>query len=210
MGETMSKLKIYGTPRSRTSRVLWLADELGLDYENIPIHFADGGNRKAEYLAINPNGKIPTIDDDGFVLWESMAINFYLARKHDKGLWPKTAAGEALALQWAFWTMTEVETPIVTALQNRMILPVERRDAKLADAAEQQAAAPLKILDRELAKTPYLLGDDFTIADLNVAAVVGAARYCRFDFTALPHVSRWLDACFARPRATAVAPYRKS
>jgi glutathione S-transferase len=205
----MGKLKIYGAPRSRTSRVLWLADELGLDYENIPIQLTDGGTRKAEYLAVNPNGKIPAIDDDGLILWESMAINLHLAKKHDKGLWPKTPADEARALQWAFWAMTEVEMPIVTVLQNRVILPAERRDAKLADAAELQVAAPLRILDQELAKTQYLLGDRFTIADLNVASIVGAARMCRMDLTALPHISRWLDACFARPAAAAVGPYRK-
>jgi glutathione S-transferase len=205
----MSKLKIYGAPRSRTSRVLWLADELGLDYENIPIQLADGGTRKAEYLAVNPNGKIPTIDDDGLILWESMAINLHLAKKHDKGLWPKTPADEARALQWSFWAMTEVEAPIVTALQNRVILPPERRDATLADAAEKQAAAPLRILDQTLAKTQYLLGDSFTIADLNVASIVGAARTGRMDLTALPHLSRWLDACLGRPAATAVSPSRR-
>jgi glutathione S-transferase len=209
MGETMGKLKIYGTVRSRASRVLWLVDELGLDYENIPVHFADGGTRKAEYLAINPNGKIPAIDDDGFVLWESMAITLYLAKKHDKGLWPRTAADEARALQWTFWAMTEVETPIVTTLQNRVILPAERRDAALADAAAQQALGPLKVLDQALAKTSYLLGERFTIADLNVSSVVGAARRCSIDLDQLVHLTRWLDACFARPSATAVSPYSR-
>jgi glutathione S-transferase len=209
MGETMGKLKIYGAPRSRASRVLWLADELGLDYENIPVHFADGGTRSPDYLAVNPNGKIPTIDDDGLILWESMAITLYLARKHDRGFWPKTAADEARALQWTFWAMTEVEAAIVTALQNRVILPVERRDAALANAAEKQAIGPLRVLDQALSKSSYLLGDDFTIADLNVSSVVGASRRAGIDLDSLPHLSRWLDACFARPAATAVAPYRK-
>jgi glutathione S-transferase len=209
MGETMGKLKIYGTPRSRASRVLWLADELGLDYENIPVQFADGGTRKPEYLAINPNAKIPAIDDDGLVLFESMAILLHLAKKHDKGLWPKTAADEARTLQWTFWAMTEAEMPIVTALQNRVILPEERRDAALADAAEKQAMPPLRVLDQALATSRYLLGDSFTIADLTVAAVVGAARRARIDLDVLPHLSRWLDACVERPAATAVAPYRR-
>jgi glutathione S-transferase len=204
----MGKLKIYGAPRSRTSRVLWLADELGLDYENIPIQLTDGGTRKAEYLAVNPNGKIPAIDDDGLILWESMAINLHLAKKHDKGLWPRTPADEARALQWAFWAMTEVEAPIVTALQNRVILPPERRDAALAAKAAEQAMPPLRVLDQALAKSPYLLGDSFTIADLNVSAVVGPANRAGIDLAALPHLSRWLDACLDRPAAASVAPDR--
>jgi glutathione S-transferase len=208
MGETMGKLKIYGTVRSRASRVLWLVDELGLDYENIPVMFADGSTRKPEYLAINPNGKIPAIDDDGVVLFESMAILLHLAKKHDKGFWPKTAADEALTLQWTFWAMTEVEAPIVTALQNRVILPPERRDPALAAKAAEQAMTPLRILDQALAKSPYLLGDSFTIADLNVAAVVGPANRAGIDLAALPHLSRWLDACLGRPAAASVAPDR--
>ena len=82
----MSNLKIYGVPLSRAYRALWMANELGLDYENVPIHFADGSAKTPEYLAVNPNGRIPAIDDNGFKLWESMAINLYLAKKHGSGL----------------------------------------------------------------------------------------------------------------------------
>ncbi len=76
----MSKLKIYGVPLSRAYRALWMANELGLDYENVPIHFADGSAKTAKYLAVNPNGRIPAIDDNGFKLWESMAITFISRR----------------------------------------------------------------------------------------------------------------------------------
>ncbi|HEU0216841.1 MAG TPA: glutathione S-transferase N-terminal domain-containing protein, partial [Stellaceae bacterium] len=81
----MAEVKIYGVPRSRAFRTLWLAKELGLDYENVMIDFADGGTRQPAYLAINPNGHVPAIDDNGFVLWESMAINLYLAKKYGLG-----------------------------------------------------------------------------------------------------------------------------
>src|SRR6266571_8430592 len=87
---TMSNLKVYGVPGSRAYRVLWMVNELGLDYEHVPVHFGDGSARTPEYLAVNPNARIPAIDDAGFKLWESMAINLYLAKKHDKGFWPKT------------------------------------------------------------------------------------------------------------------------
>ena len=96
---TMSDLKIYGVPLSRAYRALWMANELGLDYENVPIHFADGSaGRRRNALAVNPNRRIPAIDDNGFKLWESMAINLYLAKKHGSDLLPKTMEDEAQAI----------------------------------------------------------------------------------------------------------------
>src|SRR6202162_2950254 len=155
---TMSKLKIYGVAGSRAYRTLWMVNELGLEYESIPVHFIDGSAKTREYLAINPNGRIPAIDDDGLKLWESMAINLYLAKKHDKGFWPKTLEGEALALQWSFWAMTEVEKPALAALLHRMFLPEDKRDPKLAEEGEQQLQKPLKVLDDALTSTGYLAG----------------------------------------------------
>src|SRR5437867_8344485 len=129
-------LKIYGIARSRAFRVLWMAKELGVEYEHIPTALAD--TRSPEYLAINPNGHIPAIDDDGFILWESMAINLYLAKKHSVGeLYPTRLEDEVRAWQWSFWGMTEVEPPVHTALMNRAVYPEEKRDAAAADAAEK-------------------------------------------------------------------------
>ena len=99
----MSNLKIYGVPLSRAYRALWMANELGLDHENVPINFADGSAKTPEYLAVNPNGRTQAIDDNAFKLWESMAINLYLAKKHGSVLLPKTMEGEAEAIQWSFW-----------------------------------------------------------------------------------------------------------
>ena len=92
-------LEIYGVARSRAFRTLWMAGELGLDYRLIKVDFADGGTRRPEFLAINPNGHVPVIDDDGFRLWESMAINLYLAKKYggDSGLYPQRLEDEARA-----------------------------------------------------------------------------------------------------------------
>jgi len=147
----MSNLKVYGVAGSRAYRVLWMVNELGLDYEHVPVHFGDGSAQKPEYLAINPNGRIPAIDDDGLKLWESMAINLYLAKKH-RSLWLDTLEGEAQALQWSFWVITEVEKPTLTALLHRIFLPEDKRDPKLADEGEQQLQRPLKVLEDALAK----------------------------------------------------------
>ena len=197
-------LKIYGVARSRAFRTLWMAGELGLPYEHVKIDFADGGTRRPDYLAINPNGHVPTIDDDGFRLWESMAINLYLAKKYGgpAGLYPQRLTDEARAWQWSFWGMTEVERPALTVLLNR-IGPEDLRDDAAADAAERALAAPLKVLDGALAATPYLLGDHFTVADLNVAAILAWARQARVDLSAVPKAEAWLKTCHDRPAAQA-------
>src|SRR5262249_53307767 len=166
-------LKIYGVARSRAARVLWMAKELGLDYEHIKVDFATGETRSPAHLALNPNGHVPVIDDDGLILWESMAINLYLAKKYGMGaLYPSHLEDEARAWQWSIWGMTEVERPLLTAMMNRMVYPEDKRDLAAADAAEKTLAQPLGVLDGALAGTPYLLGGDFTVADLNVASIL--------------------------------------
>jgi len=200
----MAKLKIYGIPRSRAFRALWLAKELGLDYDNVAVDFGAGETRQPAYLAINPNGHVPAIDDNGFVLWESMAINLYLAKKHGSGtLYPTSLEAEARAWQWSFWAITELERPVLTAMFNRAILPEDKRDPAAADAAEKDMQHPLGVLDAAVTKTPYLIGDEFTVADLNVASVLSWARPARIDFAPFPRAADWLGRCALRPAAKA-------
>src|SRR5438552_13439278 len=117
-------VKMYGVAWSIVTRVLWLATELGLDYEHIKVDFATGDTRTPAHLALNPNGHVPVIDDDGLILWESMAINLYLAKKYSVGgLYPSRLEDEAWAWQWSFWGVTEVERPVLTAMMNRAIYP---------------------------------------------------------------------------------------
>jgi len=204
----MGKMKIYGVPMSRAFRTLWMANELGLDYENVPIHFADGTAKTPEYLAINPNGKIPAIDDDGLKLWESMAINLYLAKKYDKGLWLTSPEAEAQTMQWSVWVMAEVEKPALAVLMNRFFRPEDQRDPIAAAEGEKQLQAPLKVLDQALAKTGYLIGSAFSVADLNVASVLSWAKAGRVDMSAYPHVDKWLTAALQRPAAVKASPRR--
>ena len=192
-------IKLYGVPRSRAMRCLWMLEELGLPYENVKTDFATGETRGPAYLRVNPNGHIPALDDDGVVLWESMAINLYLARKYDKGLWPRTLADEGRAFQWSVWVMTEAEEPVITALLHRRFFPEAQRDAaKAADAAER-FKKPLAVLDGALAGAPYLLGEAFTVADLNVASVLAWAPLAGLDLAAAPGAGAWLHRCTARP-----------
>jgi glutathione S-transferase len=197
-------LKIYGVARSRAARVIWMAKELGLDYEHIKVDFATGQTRTPAHLALNPNGHVPVIDDDGLILWESMAINLYLAKKYGAGgLYPSRLGDEARAWQWSFWGVTEVERPVLTAMMNRAIYPESQRDLAAADAAEKTLAQPLGVLDGVLARSAYLLGDHFTVADLNVASILAWARPARIDMSAFPKVAEWLKNCAERPAASA-------
>ena len=198
--DRMSGLRIYGIARTRAYRALWVAMELGLDYEHLPIEIGDAGARSPEFLAINPNGRLPVIVDDGFVLFESLAITLYLAKKHGK-LYPATLEGEAKAWQWSFWAIAEVDRGVNIWSLHAVRLPADERNAALREEALKIIAAPFKVLDAALAKTPYLLGDDFTVADLNVAAVI--SRAIDMDLSHAPNLKDWLTRCLDRPAARA-------
>jgi glutathione S-transferase len=140
-------LRIYGIARTRAFRALWIAKELGLDYEHIPVEIGSAGARQAEYLAINPNGRLPAIDDGGFVLWESLAITLYLAKKHGR-LYPATLEGEAKAWQWSLWAVQEVDRGVNIWSLHAVRLPPEDRDAAPRDEALQVLAAPSRCSTR--------------------------------------------------------------
>jgi glutathione S-transferase len=198
----VSTLRIYGIARTRAFRALWIAQELGLPYDHVPIEIGDAGARAPEFLAINPNGRLPFIDDDGFVLFESLAITLYLAKKHANGkLYPGTLEGEAKAWQWTLWALTEVDRGVNIWSLHAVRLPVAERDEAKRNEALKVLAAPFKVLDAAVAKQPYLLGDDFTVADLNVAAVI--SRSVDMDLSAVPNLKAWLTRCLDRPAARA-------
>jgi glutathione S-transferase len=196
----MAKLKIYGIPFSRAFRVLWMAEELGIEYEHIPTDFVSDC-KKPDYLAINPNGKIPAIDDDGVIVWESMACNLYLAKKAGGPLAPSSLAEEAHATQWSFWVMTLIEPKVLEALLYGTGMMDHPKDASKAKAAIQEIAPAIKVLDDHLAKRSHLLGDAFTVADLNVAAVFSWAVLGNVDLSPWPKVKGWLEGCLSRPAA---------
>ena len=126
----MSSLRIYGIARTRAFRALWVAMELGLDYEHLPIEIGNEGARAPEFLAINPNGRLPFIDDDGFVLFESLAITLYLAKKYSPGkLYPAALEDEARAWQWTSWALTEVDRGVNIWSLHAVRLPEADRDA---------------------------------------------------------------------------------
>lgn len=196
----MSDLRIYGIARTRAFRALWVAKELGLDYEHFPVEIGDAGARTPEFLAINPNGRLPVIVDGDFVLFESLAITMYLAKKHAAGkLYPATLEGEARTWQWSLWAVTEVDRGVNIWSLHAVRLPEAERDAAKRDEALKVLVSPFRVLDAAVSKQPYLLGNDFTVADLNVAAVI--SRAVEMDLTASPNIKAWLHRCLERPAA---------
>jgi glutathione S-transferase len=199
-------LTIYGSPMSRAFRVLWMAHELGLQYENIPLDPRAGDTRKPDYLKINPNGHVPAIVDGDYVLWESLAINLYLAKKHGGPLAPVDLAEEGKALAWSMWALAELEDNTVTLVQSALMPPERKPDAARVERAQAALNAPLRVLDAALAQSPYLLGNRFTVADLNVAGVAAGLGIAKFDLSAWPNVKTWLGTCTGRK---ALADLRK-
>ncbi len=192
------RLKIYGIPQSRAARCLWMARELGAEYENVPVHYAKA-RESPELMKANPNARVPAIDDCGFKLYESMAINLYLVRKYGAGkeIALKTLEEEALATQWSFWVMTEVEKPLVTILLH--VIGMRPTDEATIEKCKSELERPFKVLDVHLAGQPYLLGECFTVADLNVASVMNWSRAVKLDLAAYPRLSEWLKRCISRP-----------
>lgn len=194
----MSKLKIHGPNQSRALRAVWMANELGLDYDQDTLDFRSGVLREPAYLSINRAGHVPAIEDGDFCLGESCAINIYLAKKHGK-LIPTDLEGEARVLEWSFWVMTDVEKPILNYLFHSAMLPEDQRDPKVAEQSVKDLQWPLKVLNDYLADHEYLVGDEFTVADLNVAGVMLWAKLSRFDLSNFPNIPDWLNRCIKRP-----------
>jgi glutathione S-transferase len=193
-------LRIYGIARTRAFRALWLAKELGLPYEHIPTEIGAAGARSPEFLAINPNGRLPAIDDDGFVLWESLAITLYLAKKHSLGqLYPSALEDEARTWQWSLWSVQEVDRGVNIWSLHALRMPAAERDAERRAQALKVLQAPFGVLDRALDGRSHLLGHAFTVADLNVASVI--SRAIDMDLSATPHLAHWLRRCLERKAA---------
>lgn len=208
---------LYGVYRSRAMRIAWLAKEMGLEFRHIPViqryklndvaAATTLNTRSPEFLALNPNGHIPSIEDDGLVLHESLGINLYLARKHGGPLAPADPREDGLATTWTLWAATEAEPhTIVVLMQNR--LPRAMRDETALAKAISALRAPFAVLDGALKDQPWLLGDRFTVADINVAEVLRYAMAAPELFEAAPHVARWLSACHARPAYREVTALR--
>ena len=192
-------LRIYGSAKSRALRTLWMAGELGLTYDQKDWLPRSPETRTPEYRALNGNGRVPTIDDDGFILSESMAINFYLAKKHNSPLLPADPRHEALAMQWSLWETDRLDRQIVNHARHTKDLPEVERNAETAKAAWEEMIASFDVMEAALTKSEWLAGPAFSVGDLNVAAAL--FRALSLDLSRWPKLQAWLNRCWDRPAA---------
>ena len=191
-------IQIYGPTASRAARALWIAHELGIPFEHVGMEMKD--LKTPEYLKVNPNGKVPTLVDGDFKLFESMAINLYLAKRFNKdGFWPTSPEDQARCYQWSFWGMTEIEKPLLTILIDMFMTAPDKRKPEAVADAQKTLPKPFAVLNAALEGHEYLLGSNFTVADLNLASILSWSRPIKYDFKPYPNTGAWLDRCLSRP-----------
>ena len=194
----MSKPVLYGSSNSRAIRSIWAMEETGIEYDHVPTNFSEQ-SKEPTYLAVNPNGRIPSLVDGDLTMCESMAINLYLAKKYATDLYPDNAEDEARAMQWSVWGISEIEPLQMRIVVQKLFVPEEKRNMKAIEGSEKGLQRPLAVLDAHLASQAYLLGVQFSIADLNLSAVMMLLKQVKMDLSAFENVGKWMKTCYDRP-----------
>jgi glutathione S-transferase len=196
-------LTFYAAPASSSSPVACALLELGVPHERINLDLAAGDQKKPGFLALNPNGKVPTLVVNGTPLFEALAILHWLGDEYgiDKGLWPAPGTPARLeALSWTTWSYVTYGAALQRLFHTTSERsPKERHNAALADATKEELQQLLGVLDARLQTTPYLLGSAFSLADLIVCAVVNYGVYCGASVQAHAAITHWLERCGSRP-----------
>jgi glutathione S-transferase len=195
-------LKILGRKTSsNVQKVLWACGEMGLDFEREDIGGPFGGNDQEKYLALNPNGLVPTIiEEDGFTLWESNSCTRYLTKKYDcGGLYPNNPKILADAERWMDWQLTVCSPSLVPVFRGLIRTPAEKRDMNEISKARNGLSRSMAMLDANLAQREFIAGTEFTIGDIPV----GIAAYRWFEMPIereeYPNLKRWFDLLATRP-----------
>ncbi len=196
-------IRLYGNPSTRANRVMWLLEEMGIEYEQIEA-FDENDVATEELRRLNPNAKVPVLVSGDFAMWESLAVNLHLVERHGGDLAPKTDEGRARVLQWTLWTATELEARVFEVSRNRLPGGDRKPDEKLGVVAERELLPTLRVLDAGLAESGHLVEGRLTIADVNVGAVLAPAVPSRVDFGPVPNVDKWIQSLLQRPAAQSV------
>jgi glutathione S-transferase len=193
-------LKIWGRKNSaNVQKAMWAVGELGLPHERIDIAGAFGKNREPAYLALNPNGLVPTLEDGDLVLWESNSIVRHLAGLHGKGtLEPADPKARARANQWMDWQLSVLHPAIHAMFWGLVRTPPEKRDNAAIATSIAKTTAAITILDAQLAKSAYVAGEDFSMGDIPVGVFSYRFHTLAKDRPPLPHFERWFAAISAR------------
>ncbi len=188
-------IKIYGGKMSSAGRCYWAAAEAGVEVEEVPVDFKTGEHKSEAYLKLNPNGKVPTMQDGDFILWESLAINRYIAAKHKPELLGMGAENQALVDQWSFWSMAHLGKPIETIY---IEANYGANNPEVIAKATKEVDPLFQILDNHLKGREFMVGTSFSLADIAIATAVEFAMWVKYDASRFPEVVRWVTAMGAR------------
>jgi glutathione S-transferase len=194
-------IKIWGRNTSvNVQKVMWAVGELGLPHERIDVGGAFGKNREPAYLAMNPNGLVPTLEDGDFLLWESNSIVRYLAAKYGAGtLEPKDLQARARASSWMDWQLTVAHPPLTPVFWGLIRTPPEKREHAAIEAGKVKSMAAMKILDAQLAKSAYVAGDTLSMGDIPVALMAYRFRRLVPEREGLDNLEHWFTTIEQRP-----------
>lgn len=192
-------IQIYGSPRSSAGRCYWLLEELGLAYQRQPLDMRAREHKSERYLKLNPTGKVPCLVDGDLTIWESMAINQYLVDAYGGPLGGATPAERGLIAQWSYWSILDLQRPLIDMFIQLVFVPEPKRDHAAVERARTLLPPLLEILDRHLAQREFLVADRFTVGDLNVASVASICGSVGFDLTPYGSLDGWLARCRMRP-----------
>jgi glutathione S-transferase len=195
-------IKVWGrNTSSNVQKVMWAIGEIGLPYERIDVGGAFGKNNEAEYLAMNPNGLVPTLEEeDGFLLWESNTIVRYLAAKHKADvIEPADPRGRALASKWMDWQLSVCGPALTPVFWGLIRTPPEKRNHAAIEEGKKKSNAAMSMMDEQLGKTAYLAGDAFSYGDIPVGIMAYRYRQIVPDRPPLRNFERWYAAISARP-----------
>jgi glutathione S-transferase len=195
-------IKIWGrNTSSNVQKVMWAISEIGLPHERIDVGGAFGKNDQAAYLAMNPNGLVPTLEEeDGFLLWESNTIVRYLAAKHKASvLEPADPRGRALASKWMDWQLSVAGPAITPVFWGLIRTPPEKRNHTAIEEGRKKTTKAMSMMDEQLGKTAYLAGDAFSYGDIPVGIMAYRYRQIVPDRPPLRNFERWFAAISSRP-----------
>lgn len=194
-------LKLYGTPPTRALRVIWLLNELGLEYELIPVDMGGGDLQLPAFLSLNPAAKVPVLVDGDRVLTESAAIQLYLAEKYPQaGFIPQNVEERAQMYRWIFFLVTEIEQPLWRIARHSFIYPEDQRLPQDVAIARQECEQMVAVLEQHMQGRDFLVGDRLTVADFNAAYTLDWANEENLLENA-PALRSYLKTLYARPTA---------
>jgi glutathione S-transferase len=192
-------VQIYGSPRSSAGRCFLMLEEVGVPYQVMPLDMREKQHKSAAFLKLNPNGKVPCLVDGDYVIWESVAINYYLAEKYKPELLGRSPEERGHIVQWSTWSMVDLQPPLVDILIQMLFVPEDKRDMNLVAKSKEKVPPMLQILDTALNGRDYIVGKSLTVADLNLASVVNLAGALGLDTTTHTGLNSWFQRIKQRP-----------